>query len=306
MTSPDPLLNTAIDYDELRKRWLNRYITIQAKADTRLRTVLIEAAEDAHKRVTALENNSTFSAGVRTAQIRLTMAVIKDVNDSIFRDTAKIIKDGYGQSAKAAVDAFTETDRDYLRAAFSSVGRKSAIDSFVSGQRRQAEIGVAHVVSKLFHSDIPLSKRVYRSRSLANGWVQRAVTSAIVRGDSAAQIAMAVRSHIRPNTRGGVSYAAMRLGRTEINNAFHGTTIELSKDRPWVEQNRWNLSKIHEPQGCKCEHYARIGVFSVEDTPAKPHPQCRCFITPELEPFESFVTHLNAGYYRDWTNRHVA
>lgn len=305
MTTPDPL-NTgggAYAYEKRRKIWLNRYLAIQARSDTRVRTALLQAAEDAENRLSALETNSTFSAGVRSAQIRLAMTAIRDVHESLFKQMIPIIKDGYVRAAGAATDALAESDTQYLRAAFKSTGAASL---FVDGQRRQAEIGVVHAINSLTKSDIPLSARVYRSRSISNGWAKRVVVSTIMRGGSAREIAQQVRSHIRPNTPGGTSYAAMRLGRTELNNAFHATTIELTKDRPWVESNRWNLSNTHVPQKCKCETYARIGTFSVENTPVKPHPQCRCFVTPELEPFESFVTNLNAGYYRDWTSKHAA
>lgn len=268
------LANMGEDFDVLRRRWLDRYLTIQNRSDTRVRTVLLQGAEDARNRLLTLEGNTTFSAGVRSAQIRLVMKIVREVHESIFKEVLPIIKDGHGLAADAAVDAFGETDVRYLRAAFSSVGGKRTIDSFVSGQRRQAELSVAHAISRITGSEIPLSRRVYRTRSLANGWVQRIVTSSIMRGDSAADIAKAVRSHILPGTPGGTSYAAMRLGRTEINNAFHATTIELSKDRPWVESNRWNLSSTHLPQGCKCEKYAQIVFFPVDNTPGKPHPQC--------------------------------
>ncbi|ACI12433.1 head morphogenesis [Mycobacterium phage Konstantine] len=305
MTSPRPL-NTGENIDVLRRRWLDRYLAIQARSDTRVRTVLLQGAEDARNKLIRLEDNSTFSAGVRAAQIKLTMEIVREVHAQIFKEMIPIIKDGYGRAASAAVDAYTETDVRYLRAAFRSVGTDRSVDSFVSGQRKQAQLSVAHAISRVTGSDIPLSRRVYRSRSLANGWVQRLVTSAIMRGDSAKDIAEAVRRHILPSTPGGTAYAAMRLGRTEINNAFHVTTLELSKDRPWVESNRWNLSKTHEPQNCRCERYAQIGLFPVENTPAKPHPQCRCFVTPELEPYESFAANLKAGYYRDWQSRHAA
>ena len=305
MTSPRPL-NTAPNIDVLRRRWLDRYIAVEARTDTRIRTVLLQAAEDAKNRLILLEDNPTFSAGVRTTQLKLSMQIIRDVHQSLFKQMIPIIKDGHGKSASAAVDAFTATDIRYLREAFSSLGGKRQIDSFVSGQRRQAEIQVAHAINRITHSEIPLSGRVYRTRSLANGWVQRIVTSSIARGDSAADIAKAVRGHILPGTPGGTSYAAMRLGRTELNNAFHATTLELSKDRPWVDSNRWNLSSTHLPQGCKCEQYARIALFPTDQTPAKPHPHCRCFCTPELEPFESFAANLKAGYYRDWQSRHAA
>lgn len=303
MTSPVALENSE-PYEVLRRRWLARYIRIQGIADAQLKKILTEGAKDAAQRVSALDSDSTFSAGVRSAQLRLVMNVVRDVHEDIFKKALPIIKNGQKDAAAESVNAFAATDRKYLRAA---LGSTSDVTGFVDGQRRQAEIQVAHAITRLTRSEIPLSTRVYRSRSLSNGLVQRIVTSALMRGDSAADIAKAVRSHIIPNTRGGTSYAALRLGRTEINNAFHATTIELTKDRPWVEQNRWHLSKRHtETINCRCEYYARVGIFDVDSTPAKPHPQCRCFVTPELIDYQTFVTRLDAGYYRQWATQQLA
>lgn len=307
MTRPGPFDNSAESYEDRRRNWLDRYLYVQARTDMRVRTVLLQGAEDAKNRLILLENNTTFSAGVRAAQIRLAMDVVRRVHESIFGQLIPIIKDGQTNEAATAVDSFAATDERYLQAALGTTG---AVDAFVAGQRKSAELGVAHAISRITRSERPLSERVYRSRSIANKWVERIVTSAIMRGDSAADIAKAVRSHILPSTPGGTAYAAMRLGRTELNNAFHATSVELAKDRPWVEAMRWNLSSVHEIEDPNnqeiCEKYAAIGVFEVDQVPAKPHPQCRCYSTPELEPFETFVTNLTAGYYRGWTSRYAA
>jgi hypothetical protein len=295
MSSPFEALD---DPDELRRIWLNRYLRIQARYDTRFRTMLIQAAEDAQDEIAALQTSTTFSASVKTAQLRIVMKIIREVLKDLFGEILPVIKDGQKQSAVAAVDAFTETDRDFLEAAFRESSRDIA--SFIEGQKRNSMLGVANAVSREYQSDQPLSARVYRTRYMANRWVQNQVNSGILRGASAKEIAFTVRKSIRPNTSGGVAYAAMRLGRTELNNAFHATSIALAQDRPWVEGMRWNLSKTHDfDLRCICEKYANQ-VFTVEQVPAKPHPLCRCFTTPEVEAFDVFVRHLTAGQYNDW------
>jgi hypothetical protein len=93
----------------------------------------------------------------------------------------------------------------------------------------------------------------------------------------------------------------MRLGRTELNNAFHATSIEISKDRPWIEGMRWNTSKVHQPDPMEICSRLNGQIFTVEMVPKKPHPQCRCFVTPNLIPFEMFLTLLDSGQYREWS-----
>ncbi len=298
MTRPTPNDNTD-DFDVLKKRWLSRYMKIQSQTDTRIRTILVEAAEDANDQVSALSKNSTFSAGVRTAQLRLVMSTIKDVLNDVFDGITPLIRQGQISEAQAAVDGLTETDREYLESALQST---AAVRDFIDSQKLQAKIQVVNAVNRVTKSDIPLSKRVYRSRALAQRWVQRDVTIGIAKGSSAKEIAAIVRKHIRPNTPGGVSYAALRLGRTELNNAFHATAIQLSQDRPWIEGMQWNLSSVHEfdPQSVEvCETYAGQ-IFEVNNVPRKPHPQCRCFVSPVLEPVDVFIRNLTAGQYRDW------
>lgn len=312
MTRPTPHGSTPHGYANMpsvatqRQRWLERYIIVQLGADKELKKVLSEAAEDAYKRIRLLDSNGTFSARVRQAQIRMVVQEVKTVTKEIFGAASDIIIRGQKAEAVQAVVAFGETDNKYLRAVFDQTHGKTTVDSFIDGQKVQAQLQVANVVSRMIN-DVPLSRRVYRSESLANQWVQRSINASLLRGDSAKDLAEMVRSHIKPNTPGGISYAAMRLGRTELNNAFHATTINLAKDRPWVEQMKWYLSSTHVKvgDGDLCDQYANIGNFYVDQVPVKPHPQCRCYTAPVLEPFSAFTDRLLAGYYRDWTESYA-
>lgn len=301
MARPIPL--DTDDFDTLRKRWLQRYLTVQAKHDIKTRTALIQAATDAYDQIQELANKPNFSNGVRSAQLRLVMLILNEVLNDFWKKQIVQISEGHKQSAKAAVGAFSETDRDFLQRAFrQSVSSKSDTESFIRGQQIQAELSVAHLVSRLEKSAQPLSSRVYRTKRMANTWVQREINSAIVRNASAQEIAKRIRKSIRPNTPGGVSYAAIRLGRTELNNAFHATSVALAQDRPWVEGMVWHTSATHETdEGIVeiCDRYADQ-LFEVNNVPKKPHPQCRCFVTPQVEPLDIFTRNLTAGYYNDW------
>lgn len=288
-----------------KKNWLDRYIQEQARLDVRVRTALLEASKDAEKRIEELADDPIWSAGVRRAQIKLVVDVVKDINRDVFGKILNLLTPAQKKAAELAVDAFAVDDRKYLEQAFSQLS-KEMVQGFIDGQKTQAKLQVANAINTVNKTRLPLSKRVYRSEALANQWVAKAVTSAVLQGKSPKELAMSVRQMIRPNVPGGVSYAAMRLARTELNNAFHATSIEIAKDRPWVISMRWNLSKIHVHQECICEQYAYRGLFPVEDIPGKPHPHCMCYVTPELEPFESFKNNLLAGNYRDWTYANVS
>jgi hypothetical protein len=89
----------------------------------------------------------------------------------------------------------------------------------------------------------------------------------------------------------------MRLARTEINNAFHAMSIQAAQEFPWTEAVEWHLSKVHEPQGCKCERYAEQREFAKDAVPDKPHPQCMCFVVPKTMGWNSFENQLKSGAF---------
>jgi hypothetical protein len=289
--------DTTESFDVLRKRWWQRYLTVQAKSDTQIRTVLVQAASDAQDRITALTQNSTFSAGVRTAQVRLAMNEMKSVHKDLFGDILPIITSGQKDEAGAAIDGFTETDIQFLQAAFSSTG---AVESFIKSQRLSAVAHVTNAIQRVTKTNIPLSSRVYRSQSLANNWIQNKINVALATGAGARDLAKTVKSQILPTTPGGTSYAALRLGRTELNNAFHATAIEAAQDRPWITGMRWYVSDRHEDDPKEICTKLAGQLFDVDAVPPKPHPQCRCFVAPEVETLDVFTRHLTAGQYRDW------
>jgi hypothetical protein len=166
---------------------------------------------------------------------------------------------------------------------------------------RNIESTITHVLE----TEKPLSARVYKTAALANGQVSQAINRSLARGDSAQKLAKSVRALIDPDVPGGVSYAAKRLGRTEINNAFHAQSIHDAQLAPWVQEMRWHLSKVHEPQGCVCETYAVYGLFPIEHVPEKPHPNCRCYVTPELPAYDNFENALLSGQFDDFLNKQL-
>lgn len=299
MTSPSPF-DEDEDYMTLRRRWYGRYLSIQAPYDAEIRELLRQGADEAEKRIKSLEKSKEWEDQVRVAQIRLSKREIQIVLRDIFKESIPIISRGHKSAANVAVDALTATDKRYLQIA---LGDSGVMKEYVASQKVGAMAEVANAINRITSSKKPLSERVYRTKALATKWIDHLLTTSIMRGDSAEDIAKAVRGNIRPDAPGGVSYAAMRLGRTELNNAFHATAITLSQDRPWVTGMAWNLSATHKNDSRRipevCEIYA-AKVWPVDEVPEKPHPQCRCFVTPKLEAYETFMRHLAAGQYREW------
>jgi hypothetical protein len=269
--------STGASESVLLKRWLNRYSTVQTQYDSQIKSLLKDGASDAQDRITMNSIQSTFK--------------------SLFKQIIPIIQAGQKDEAGAASDALNETDLSYLRAALSAT---TDIDSFIKSEKQRAELGVIHALSNVTNSSQPLSARVYRTQFLANNWVKNQVTKSILLGDSASDIANKVKESIDPSTSGGVSYAAMRLGRTELNNAFHATAITMSQDRPWITGMEWFTSRTHDDDPTEVCTQLKGQIFDTDKVPEKPHPQCRCYVAPTLESATAFQNHLTAGTYRDW------
>ena len=107
-----------------------------------------------------------------------------------------------------------------------------------------------------------------------------------------------MKKSIKPKVPGGVSHAAMRLARTEINNAYHAQSIDGMEDEPWVIGVEWNLTRPHHPDpGEICDNMPILAYSTKTKVPLKPHPNCVCYITPVLEDFQIFAQKLKSGAY---------
>lgn len=288
------------DTEPIRKaNWLGRYLEVERSAAVEINAALEEAERNITRRLEQLGSDN-FSTGVRRAQLNLALREVRKTLRETFGSVGDIIRNSNGEAAVAAVDAGLFDERGILKRLFpNAVDRKQYADSL----RRTAERNIQATVTRILETQQPLSGRVWKTAALANGQVSRAVNNALARGDSAENLARDVRNLVRPDVPGGVSYAAKRLARTEINNAFHAQSIADAQEHPWINQMRWHLSKVHQDDpGDECEDYAFQGLFPKEHVPKKPHPNCRCFVTPEVQDYESFEAALLQGHYDSYIN----
>jgi len=154
------------------------------------------------------------------------------------------------------------------------------------------------MLARYTRETIPLSDKVYRTQQLSQGYVDQAVNSALGRGLSARELAKEVRDLIRPDTPGGVSYAAMRLARTEINAANKYASETDNAEKPFVDSIEWKLSLTH-PKKEKdiCDRYAEDSPYPKDEVPATPHPQCLCYQVPKVLDEDEFIKNLQGGDY---------
>lgn len=271
----------------------------QAAFDRDVARILRLASQDIARRLRMLDIKPGIGAQVRAAQLRLVQQQIDRRLAQMWGDVQATTQAGRKAAAKAA-EAAAAVLQGVAHTALPPDAAKALSDGFAA----TAEAGI-----KAAYARVPreLSSRVYKNRALSNNLVHDRINIGLVNGLSARELAKDVSDLIDPNTPGGVSYAAMRLARTEINNAYHNQQREEAH-RPGVKGTKWNLSRSH-PKPDKCNVYADhpsplgVGVFGVDDVPDKPHPHCFCFLTYITMDPADFAAALNAGDFDDELDR---
>lgn len=260
--------------------------------------VLKEAAKEAEALVAHNLAKSTLSGNVRAAQLSKAIAGMGPLSTELWTGVGLVTRSGMYSAAQLAADQSLDLDLLIGVPAHATLQMVDAI-----------YYNAAQVVEDLIsrHTEgFALSERIYKNGKQTVGQVGRIVDKGLATQKSAKEIAREVRQHFDPSVPGGTSYAAMRLARTEINNAHHSTTTRLGAAKPWVAGFKWNLSGSH-PKPDICNDYASDdhddmgpGVFSKDNVPPKPHPQCLCYVTHVQEEPEEFMANLVQGQYDNY------
>jgi hypothetical protein len=283
------------------RRPLISYLRVQADHDREMLRILRQSNTKINAELKRLTARSGIGAAVRRDQLALSQRAINQEMATLWARVGDHTAAGRANAAAAAVRSTTGLT------ALRGVLPAADLDYMLRSAEASARRGIATLEARLGLSQIPLAQSVYKNTALSTGKVDGIINAALARGASAKELADDVRQYIRPDVRGGVSYAAMRLGRTELNNAFHAQQVQTGINEPWTTGLLWNLSGSH-PRPDECNEYAdsshytggRAGVYKPEDVPAKPHPNCLCFTTPEVDDREEFMRKFEEGHYDDF------
>src|SRR5688500_11632 len=229
---------------------LRRYLSVQRVYDGELNRTLEAAARDIRAQVTKLPPG--IGGRVRRAQLERVLAEIKTEQRAMWSDDVLGIVARGRKAAAETADLVTDAITAVLYAALPE--RVAAV--LTAGLKGAAREGLEAMFARVPRQ---LSERVYRAGTLSSGRVEQMIRSGLVRGLSPRELAREVYQFISPSAPGGVSYAAMRLARTEINNAFHQRQI-TGGQRPGVTGIRWNLSGSHKVPD-ECNLYAERDQF---------------------------------------------
>lgn len=276
-------------------------LTLQQIKDRDIANILYDAAEEAEELITRnLEGLTSIGATVRRAQLSQAIQGLGNLAGELWDNVGEETRKGIYASSYLAADQ--AIDLDLLHGM--PVG---AITQYAPNMHFYAAQSAQSLISRN-ENGIRLADNIYAHGRETVREVGAIVDKSLALQQSAKEIAKKVRGHYRPDVPGGSSYAAMRLGRTEINNAHHRTTIRMAEQRPWVEGFKWNLSGSH-PKPDECNDYAERdfgmgpGIWAKESVPGKPHPNCLCYLTTQMPEPDEFTDQLINGDYDNWLNR---
>lgn len=289
---------------------------------------LWEARQRFQRRETATRNQITDLYRRVAAQLR---AEIENITPGTLRwahltALADSLEKAAGAINLNILDAITSGIR--LAVEEASDGLEKVTEEILEGVFDKTEVkwlfadinqrAILTLLSRTKHDGLKLSDRVWRTSQDVRTALQKIVEDGVTRGLDSRKLAKQVQQYLQPGVwtvmknetrrRLGVpkdvSYEAMRLARTEMNNAFHEGTINSYKAVPSAKGVYWRLSGSH-PLPDVCDDYAAHngnGFWPKGEEPAKPHPQCMCVILPAMEDTNEFKARLNQ-WIRDPTSQ---
>jgi hypothetical protein len=268
----------------------------------------MNASSDADREIRKYKDKEGIGAQVRVTQLLGSRGAISRILAFLWRDVGRVTEAGRAEAQANAIEQSFDWDEVLLRQAIPDASERNAIRRYLLSS---ANRNIDALLARVLNTRQTLSQSVYRNNALTKGWIERAVNSALARGATVNELANEVKGMINPNTKGGVSYAAKRLARTEINNAYHAQSIDSARDKPWANGMRWRLSNSH-PKPDNCNLYAEVdngigrGVWPVDRVPGKPHPQCLCYVVPDLVSVAEFNRNFRNGVYDAWMDTHYS
>ena len=263
-----------------------------------MNTILKDGADEAERLIPKLIEKHTTGSTVKAAQLALVLRELKVAQSALWGDLGASTRQG----VTGAYDKAAEGASDVLLRVFGRNGVDASV--WRNSWREQAKQGLAAVLAKS-KNGIPLSRAVYKTQALATGLVDRRIKQGLLLGMNAKAIAKSVKDLINPSVKGGVSYAAHRLARTEINHAYQTAQHDRHQDSPWTKGMQWNLSGSHPaPDICNVNATQNLygmgaGVYPFGKKPDS-HPNCLCYQTVVQASEEEFIDAFVNGDYNSW------
>ena len=267
------------------------------RTDRAILSLLQQAAADAEKDARKLAAKGGIGNIARASQQRIAVANLHSRMREMWETVGHLTIFGEKEAARMAMDS-----QDFLAKGIYGKAAGTAKENLIIAMKESARANVDAFISRE-ENLLPLSSRIWRQIDLSTGRLEKEIQKGLLRGLSADELAAIVGKSLKPGVAGGVSYNAMRLARTEIQNAFHFTQIRYTREQPWVDGYQWHKSRSHAHVDI-CDTMATgnhdgmgRGVYKKTTVPGKPHPHCFCYITSVLADSGKFERQLRRGSY---------
>src|SRR6185369_14608571 len=290
--------------------WIRAYAQVQVASDQQIVAMLADAAARVQADIARIVSKSslTISDQIRHQQMQIIRKAILEEQARVLRAVGRVVEARRLDAAARAIQLGNAMDAYVLDKLGESRLAREVLTNLQFGLARTTEVALA----RMELSYTQLSQRIYNTDVWLGSRIDQQITSALARGLTAKQFAAIAQDWFNPNTPGGVRYAAMRLSRSEINNAFHAVAVQQVQDKPWVHAMKWYLSGSH-PKADICDEYADedkfdlgAGIWPKGEVPRKPHPHCYCYVTPVQASEDEFLDALVSGKYNQWIDKERA
>lgn len=261
--------------------WRKRFLPIMLDQEKQVLEIFQASYDDLSK---LLLDNAGKEGTLMYKRWEALRAQTQGIIGNMTKDYASVVRNNMFRSAEEMASTMTEITSKYIATWDATIQGELAINfSLVPTDAVMASI------TKPYYG-YTFSERVWNIGKATQAGMEKIVSTGIARGQSAWSMA----KELQEKYMGGgkhVSYEALRLARTEINNAYWDAHEMAAEQSPVVKGLKWNLSATHRarmPKGDICDEYATQnkqglgrGVFKPGTVPRK-HPNCLCYLTDEL------------------------
>lgn len=290
MPSPDP------------RDWRTSQLQIVQRSERDVIKLLAQVHVDIDHQIGRLNLSGNVSSKVRRSQLLKIKRIVAKQQAKLWQDLGILMRARRLDAAANRIALSVEFDKQLFETLGGFRISNATIDALIKAEEAAAKSALDRMLRRVYgDSFVNLSQRVYRSSVAIGKVLDNRVNSALARGLSAREFAIELRPYIDPQTPGGIRYAAMRLARSEINNAAHAVAVNDMIGKPWIEGGKWVLSASH-PKVDICDDLAEggpngDGIYPPGEIPGLPHPHCFCQIIPVSMSDSDFLSALAAGRF---------
>ena len=306
-------------YNNIQKAYRKKFLELLAELEKNYDNNITQKLKDRISRIATDYSNVDGTISRKSIKAinqeldQLSSWLSSEVNDLLDDNITKSIElsiEGQDQATRWYLNKLVEENdslRDVVNNALNGTSKtESILLSVRYGQGLIKEIR-DQVWNNRWDDGKKLSNRVWDFKNNSYDMMKQTIEQNINQGKSAVNFAKELQDKFEGTTR----YQAMRLARTETNQAYHRGQKMSDKESIIVKGTKWNLSSSHPtyPPSYEYNGYNEIcnyraeanhhnmgaGVYPAGETPFD-HPNGLCYLTSVLYQKEELINKLKGKY----------